>query len=335
VSLAKACALLGAVLLLASAVLLLPHLVILPPAPAEPVVRIRHENITYIVDQAFLLVNHLNRTVREYVYMSVPKNTSFQRSFLLHSIFDLIFKENEDGNPIAFAEVEVEPGGRLWVNVTFEVWVSKYRVEFEGIPWPSPEVVSLGTAPKHYWPAKNASFVELSRFLVGRETDYIHAVRGIGEWVRTNLKYTIAPRRGASRAVHLIGGRLRVVGDCEEAADVFVTIARAGGIPARVAWGVILMRDEERMWLNLTRKIDERVLEHWGGHAWPQVYVEGFDWVDVEMLEQRPTSVGSFLHVHVIYGVEDRRYMGTVEGRFLASSYLTLEYIELWFKPRR
>lgn len=97
----------------------------------------------------------------------------------------------------------------------------------------------------------------LARQIVGSERDPGRAARLIGDWVHEHLD-----RRGEATlpsAVHVLEQRR---GDCNEHTLLYVTLARAVGLPARTAAGLLYLHG------------------HFYYHAWPEVYLA--DWVPVD-----------------------------------------------------
>src|SRR3989441_6515574 len=105
-----------------------------------------------------------------------------------------------------------------------------------------------------------------ARLIVGREQDPTRAARRIADWVRANL----AQRRTATSpgALQALEARL---GDCNDQAVLYVAWARAAGLPARTAAGLV--------------PVDGRFYYH----AWAEVYLG--DWVAVDpMLDEFPAG---------------------------------------------
>ena len=330
-------------LLLALSACLLYYASSVPPEPRvegevpkyEP--RIEFYNYTYSVEERFLLKNELNRTIREFVYLSVPRNMSNVKSYVISIEPEPIRLEVDDeGNVFALIRVEVEPGGEVWIRASFRVEVSGYKIELaeEVARWPPLEVALLYTERTVYWDVENETLRELAYEIAYAESP-LECVEKIARWISDNLEYEVLDSRlGSNRALVRRGGRLVVRGDCVEVADVFVTLARILGVPARTVYGFMLSNHEERDWLNLTIEEDWReLLRHWGGHMWIQVYIPPWGWIDVELLETPGSPrIGYLTSLHVPYGVEGKTFYGTGLHSLCIPSYLELEYIEVEFR---
>jgi transglutaminase-like putative cysteine protease len=103
----------------------------------------------------------------------------------------------------------------------------------------------------------NAAIQTLARRLRGTETDPRVVAARINDWVHDSLKKEITV--GVPSAVATLHAR---VGDCNEHTQLYVALARAAGIPARVAAGLTYL--------------DGRFYYH----AWPEVWLQR--WVAVD-----------------------------------------------------
>jgi transglutaminase-like putative cysteine protease len=105
-----------------------------------------------------------------------------------------------------------------------------------------------------------------ARLIVAKEKDPARAARAIAAWVRDHVGRQRSG--GVPSAVHALEARR---GDCNEHAVLFVALARAAGLPARTAGGLVYL--------------DGRFYYH----AWAEVYLG--DWVAVDpMLDQFPAG---------------------------------------------
>ncbi len=128
--------------------------------------------------------------------------------------------------------------------------------------------------------AGDSRIVAQAREIVGTEKDPLRAARLINSWVYRNMEKSPLLSVPLSTAV-LQTGR----GDCNEHAVLFASLARASGIPARIALG--LVHDTGRFYY----------------HAWNEIYLSG--WVAVDpTLGQFPADAG---HIRLIAGDLDRQ----------------------------
>jgi len=104
---------------------------------------------------------------------------------------------------------------------------------------------------------RNPEIVHLARTLRGGETDPRVVAERINTWVHDSLRKEITI--GVPSALATLHAR---VGDCNEHAQLYVALARAAGIPARVAAGLAYLDGKFYY------------------HAWPEVWLER--WVAVD-----------------------------------------------------
>jgi hypothetical protein len=115
---------------------------------------------------------------------------------------------------------------------------------------------------------RDSAITATARRIVGRETDPLARVRLLNQWVHDSLEKRTTI--GIPNALTVLRTRS---GDCNEHAALFTALARAEGIPTRIAAG----------------------LAYVGGkfyyHAWPEVYLA--DWVAVDpTFGQVPADAG-------------------------------------------
>jgi hypothetical protein len=109
-------------------------------------------------------------------------------------------------------------------------------------------------------PTKDARVVALARKAVaGARTDQ-EKVRRLCKFVHEYIKYEVVYLPKVEDILE------RKVGDCKSYALLFACLARAAGVPARVASGYVYMNDDVR---------------GFGGHDWNEVVVDG-RWVPVD-----------------------------------------------------
>jgi transglutaminase-like putative cysteine protease len=292
-------------------------------------------NVTYVLVGRFLLVNNANSTVRDFVYVPLPQNTTFQRSFVVSmDPPPLRYAVDEDGNAYAIVLVEADPGSRVWLKVEYRISVAGYRLESAPRAWPPLDVVKKYTSSSGYWNVYNETLIDLAYRVAYADAPY-DAARKLAEWVVGKVKYRVQfSRLGSDHAVVRRLLDYAIVGDCVEVADVYVTMARALGLPARTAYGLLLSDREGRMWLNMSTAAEEgdRLIEHWGGHIWPQVYFVEVGWVDVDMLDGMQANVGVYSERHIVFGFEETKYFGSALSSVCVPSYLTLQYAEYEYR---
>ncbi len=106
--------------------------------------------------------------------------------------------------------------------------------------------------------ADNPDIIALAKSILHGETDAKKAVELINQWVYTHVKdnFTVM----IPRSIDLLKNP---EGDCKAHTILFTALARAAGVPTKMAMGVVLMSDG-----------------YFYYHAWPLVYLDG--WVPVD-----------------------------------------------------
>ncbi len=298
------------------------------------------EVVEYEVTGRFILVNRHNVTLSDFVYIALPQNTTYQEGYIVRVEPPLLrLVKDEDGNVLGVVKVSAEPGEKVVVNVAYRVVVKGYRIRAELArgEWPSLSVVERYTSKTAYWNTYNLTLVELA-YRVAYADSPLDTAAKLASWVLPRVSYRVhLGRAGSDRALVRAFGGYAIQGDCVEVADVYVTMARALGLPARTAYGVLLTSYSQRMWLNMTTVAEEgeALLQHWGGHMWPQVYIPPYGWVDVDMLDGMSPNVGVYSARHIVFGVEETKYYGSALTSSCIPSYLDLEYVEYEFRGAR
>jgi len=124
----------------------------------------------------------------------------------------------------------------------------------------SPDVVSqVGPylQPDPMVQSRDPRIEAMARQIVGRRRDPVRAARRINEWVHDNIEKRVTV--SVPSAVEVLETRR---GDCNEHTVLYVALARAAGLPARTASGLVY--------------VDGAFYYH----AWPEVYLNG--WVAVD-----------------------------------------------------
>ena len=143
-------------------------------------------------------------------------------------------------------------------------------------------------------------------------------------YIQKHMKYTqLRYRRGASNVLRDFRG------DCSEYADVFITIARSLGIPARRVWG----------WVLLGYVAGKPVFS---GHAWVEVWLPGERaWMPLETTFLNETSINlelgmvpeNYIAFYIEDGVNDivSPMIPDDEGFLLGSEEWTRLKDDVWF----
>ncbi|RLG41153.1 MAG: hypothetical protein DRO05_04700 [Thermoproteota archaeon] len=309
------------------------------PAPwSEPPGGLVSENITYIVEATFLIKNERDVSLPDIVKVYAPPNTTHQKVRIVSVEPEpFLVDRDENGNLRMNIKVNLSPNSEIWVNMTLEITVQQYEADLNerAAMWPPLEISQRYTEPTIVWNVENETLRKLAREIVGDEDNPLIMARKLAYWIDENLEYKPNPEnltRGANYCVYRRNGNLIIFGDCTQAADVYITFARSLGIPARAVSGLILMEKEEVQWRNLSMEEDpDRMVEHWRPHIWPQVYLEPWGWIDVDMLVEHSWGVYSWRHI--ILEVEGEFVLDVEWLKMVESMVFDVEYIEYKVTP--
>jgi hypothetical protein len=142
----------------------------------------------------------------------------------------------------------------------------------DGASLTAEQVQSL-MAGTSFWPTSDATVQAAMKEAVGTAKSDSEKIQSVWRWVRDNIKYSGPPgtRYGTVKVLEQRFGR------CWDKADVFVTLCRASGVPAREVAG----------WL-----VDE---SGGAGHVWAQAYLAGKGWVSVDCTSDRVGAGSDYL----------------------------------------
>lgn len=139
-----------------------------------------------------------------------------------------------------------------------------YRLSVPPVPGTEPTTQRWTTDESHLKPdafiqSNHPKIREMAQRIVGEETDPWHRALAIYRWVNTSIKKQ--PVVSLPSALEVLEQRR---GDCNEHTVLFTALARAASLPTRIAIGLVWSDD----------------LEGFYYHAWPEVFVAGWIWMD-------------------------------------------------------
>ena len=158
---------------------------------------------------------------------------------------------------------------------------------------PRPDAAALATVPAAVDPAIGSrylplppdvppSVVELARQVAGDSPTLYGRALALQDWFRRDFTYSleVAPGHGSSALERFLQSRR---GYCEQFAATFAVMARALGLPARVAVGFLPGEP---------RADGSYLVRGRHAHAWPEVFLGGFGWVAFEPTPGRAVPGG-------------------------------------------
>ena len=180
-------------------------------------------------------------------------------------------------------DFEMEGGGQQRRDNIIEI--RKEDLDASSIRW-RPEGKNKGEHLSEYLQdtpfvqSKDPQIISLARKIVGSEKDRLTASRRIYNWVYANVEK--APALTIPVATEVLRTKK---GDCNEHTTLFTALARASGIPARMALGLVY-KDGAFYY-----------------HAWPEIF--SGDWIAVDpTLGQFPADAA---HIRIITGDIDQQ----------------------------
>ncbi len=229
-----------------------------------------------------------------------PYQVSELKSLSTSNVQDHIYTNGDIfGNQIDFYNVTLSGFADTSKN-TFQ-YSATYNITLNDISWKvdAGDVGSFDTSTYEYKlftkdqpkiEAANSAIVELSKQIVGDETNAYEKVMKIQKWVVNNLEYQVQDvEHGA------VWAATNLKGDCSEFSDLMIALCRAQGIPARkaIGWAFFDMSDQNtpQPYFDVTEgqtwKYQQYQRTHTPassfqnltGHAWVEYYLPNFGWI--------------------------------------------------------
>jgi len=241
--------------------------------------------VTYINPLAGANIWNLTEEDRS---ISLFMNNSWQNVELKNISSPIEALESDtDGNYIAVLKLskqQLSPGENFAFTAEYNV-VSKLRAipdiseedsgTLDNIPLDFKENFTRAEGP---WLTKNLTLIELAHETAGNETKVLTIIKNFVGWININIDYvaqefplypneTLAAREG----------------DCDDQANLLITLSRIMGIPARLQIGTIYKPEpelvEETYWDNHVQVAQRKI----GWHGWAMVYVPPWGWLPVDL----------------------------------------------------
>lgn len=118
-----------------------------------------------------------------------------------------------------------------------------------------------------FWPVNSPKIREILEKIISNSMSEKEKVFAIIDWISTNI------RQGKEEGTRY--GPITVIeqryGRCWDYSDLFITLCRASGIPARQVFGILYKK---------------------GGHAWNQVFIKDKGWISIDA-QRRKIGVGN------------------------------------------
>lgn len=213
-----------------------------------------------------ILTYHLENpdSTKGVMEVALPPDTDYQRvSYESISPLPLNIRQDTDGNWIA--RYGLEAGQRLTVTAVadFTLYLIPKNIHSASEQSPGPAYL----ASQLYWPIDDPSIRALAQKL--------KTPQAIFDYVVKTLKYNYSRLEGTTQRL----GALQALQDpsnsiCTEFTDLFITLSRAAGIPAREINGYAYTQNNTLRPLSLVHDVL---------HAWPQYWdAKTLQWISVD-----------------------------------------------------
>ncbi len=170
---------------------------------------------------------------------------------------------NEDGKFAVFSFTSLEPGKtlRFGYNAKIAAYRLLYDVSADKVTGNIPTEVKTWLKADSRYPVNNKTVKALAGRLISGEPNIYYRVLKCYDYVRS-LHFELT--RGAVPVVEVIN---KGICQCSDATDLFITLCRSLGLPARYCGGVFLKE-------SLNTIIDT--------HAWAEVYFPPYGWAPID-----------------------------------------------------
>ena len=143
-----------------------------------------------------------------------------------------------------------------------------------------------------WWDPELPEVQEIAKTVKG-PTD-AQTVQNILNWFRKNIHYDASIKDDP--ALGQLGTILKLrYGGCHHNSGLFVTLCRAAGVPACVAHGMKLPRDDKPF---------DRT--HMSGHGWAEVYINTIGWAPVEPMDPNSLRLFTAKNAYMAFGASNR-----------------------------
>ncbi|UCE15851.1 MAG: transglutaminase domain-containing protein [Candidatus Bathyarchaeota archaeon] len=250
------------------------------------------QDTTFVIQISVTLANSSNGTktwnLTEDRTVNLFMNNTWQTVQLISSSLPLeTMTVDQDGNPIGFLQFpqsELKPGENISYTITYRA-LSKPRSlpnitedESETLEKIPDELKASYSGAEGPWLVNDQELQELAHTIAENETKVLTIIKKFITWIRDNINYTINgllphyPNQTYAERK----------GDCDDQANLFITLCRIYGIPSLLQIGGIYLpaeRTNKTFWEEHLTLDYERI----GWHGWAMVYVPPWGWLPVDL----------------------------------------------------
>jgi hypothetical protein len=263
-------------------------------------------------------------------------NNTWQTVQLINSSVPLEKRTtDENGNPIAFLQLpqsELKPGEDVSYFVTYRA-LSRPRslpniaeIKSETLEEIPAELKANYTGTGGPWLVNDKELQALAHNITESETRVLTIIKRLLTWIRDNIKY----KTHGLLPYYPDETYAKREGDCDDQANLFITLCRICGIPSFLQMGCIYMPTEH---INQTFWEGHVTLEYEkiGWHGWAVVYVPPWGWLPVDLtyvIGGLSDPLNAIRQAAVVSLQEVIQYMNTTKTDYVASYNETRNFLQ-------
>ena len=192
-----------------------------------------------------------------------------------------------DGNVYVILNLpdEIPPKGEVTVQITYDILTRTRTLpniseadagDLSDIPRKLVVKYCMAVGP---WLVNDTEIVSLTKDIVGDETNVLRIVEKLCAWIHDNIEY---PEEGHERPLYPNETLELREGDCDDQANLLITMCRIMGIPAYLQIGCVFVEGygaSYTMWDGHLYIHEENM----GWHGWAVVYIPPWGWLPVDL----------------------------------------------------
>jgi len=182
-----------------------------------------------------------------------------------------VYREKETGNLALYAEW-TKPAKNRAITLAFNATAKELvRKDFPAVESDIPVEVQAYLRSTHFIPV-DGKVKQIADSITNGKQSISEKARAVYQWVVENTKRDPEVRGCGTGDVEVVLAKRS--GKCADISSVFVSIARAAGVPAREVFGLRLGKQEQQ---DMTS----------GHHCWSEFYVPNYGWVPADSADVR------------------------------------------------
>ena len=228
------------------------------------------------------------------VWLLIPQMNTDQQTFTFQ-VTNVVSYQTRHVGVRDFIEVIQKPDEALYVDGKLTLRPFCLGDRLDHVPdGECPEDLKPYLTKFLWWDPELPEVQEIVKPLKGPTS--AQTVQNILNWFRKNIRFGTIAKDDPALRLGPLGTILKLrYGGCLHHSGLFITLCRAAGVPACVANGNKLPRDDKPF--NLT---------HNNGHGYAEVYINSIGWVPVEPMDADSLRFFTARHSYVAVGPSNR-----------------------------